>query len=79
VGHNRLRRCFLEPRVCLLLKRMNQLPRHRLLAGDPDWRSYSPHQLSVLMFLHGYPREPAEDFDLEAALSSALEAREETA
>ncbi len=26
----------------------------------PDWRGYSPHQLSVLMFLHGYTSGPAE-------------------
>jgi hypothetical protein len=39
----------------------------------PGWRSYSPHQLSVLMFLHGYTTEPAEDFDVEAALPFALE------
>ena len=38
----------------------------------PDWRGFSPHQLSVLPFLHGYTSEPAEDFDVEAALPFAL-------
>ena len=42
----------------------------------PDWRGFSPHQLSVLLFLHGYTSEPAEDFDVEAALPFALEDRE---
>ena len=42
----------------------------------PDWRGFSPHQLSVLMFLHGYTSEPAKDFDVEAALPFALEAFE---
>jgi hypothetical protein len=40
------------------------------------WRGSSPHQLSVLLFLHGYTSEPAEDFDVEAALPFALEDRE---
>jgi hypothetical protein len=30
----------------------------------------------VLLFLHGYTSEPAEDFDVEAALPFALEDRE---
>ena len=42
----------------------------------PDWRGFSPHQLSVLLFSHGYTSEPAEDFDVEAALPFALEDRE---
>jgi hypothetical protein len=42
----------------------------------PDWRGFFPRQLSVLMFLHGYRPEPAEEFDVEAALSFALEDRE---
>jgi len=42
----------------------------------PDWRSYSPRQLSVLMFLHGYTVEPAADFAVAAALPFALEERE---
>jgi hypothetical protein len=39
----------------------------------PDWRGYSPRQLSVLMFLHGCTTEPAEEFEIAAALPSALE------
>jgi hypothetical protein len=39
----------------------------------PDWRGFSPRQLSVLMFLHGYTAEPAEEFDIAAALPFALE------
>jgi len=42
----------------------------------PDWRGFSPYQLSVLMFLHGYTPEPAEDFAVAAALPFALEERE---
>jgi hypothetical protein len=39
----------------------------------PDWRRFSPHQLSVLMFLYGYSYKPLSDFDVEAALTFALE------
>jgi hypothetical protein len=39
----------------------------------PDWRDFSPRQLSVLMFLHGYTTEPAEEFEKAAALPFALE------
>jgi hypothetical protein len=39
----------------------------------PEWRSFSPRQLSVLIFLHGYTTEPAEEFEITAALPSALE------
>lgn len=39
----------------------------------PDWRGFSPRQLSVLMFLHGYTTEPAEEFEIAAALPFALE------
>ena len=39
----------------------------------PEWRRFSPHQLSVLMFLHGYSPGPLSDFDVEAALPFALE------
>jgi hypothetical protein len=39
----------------------------------PDWRGFSPHQLSVLMFLYGYSPVPLEEFDIEAALPFALE------
>ena len=38
-----------------------------------EWRRFSPHQLSVLMFLYGYSSEPLADFDVEAALPFALE------
>ena len=39
----------------------------------PEWRCFSPRQLSVLMFLHGYTSGPAGDFDVGAALPFALE------
>ena len=39
----------------------------------PDWRDFSPRQLSVLMFLHGYTTEPAEEYVIAAALPFALE------
>lgn len=39
----------------------------------PDWRQFSPHQLSVLLFLHGHLPTPPADFDVEAALPFALE------
>ena len=42
----------------------------------PEWRSFSPRQLSILMFLHGYTGEPVEEFDIAAALPFALEDRE---
>jgi hypothetical protein len=38
----------------------------------PDWRDFSPRQLSVLMFLHGYTTEPVEEFEVAAALPFAL-------
>ena len=45
----------------------------------PEWRSFSPRQLSILMFLHGYTSEPVEEFDIAAALLFALEDWEEAA
>lgn len=39
----------------------------------PEWRGFSPRQLSILMFLHGYTTEPVEEFEIEAALPFALE------
>lgn len=42
----------------------------------PEWRGFSPHQLSVLMFLYGYLSTPPEEFDVEAALPFAYEDRE---
>ena len=41
----------------------------------PDWRGFDAHQLSVLLFLHGYLSTPPEDADVEAAMPSALEDR----
>src|SRR5918997_5454894 len=41
----------------------------------PDWRGFGARQLSVFLFLHGYLSEPAEDFDVEAALPFALDDR----
>jgi hypothetical protein len=38
----------------------------------PEWRRFSPHHLSVLMFLYGYLSTPPEDLDVEAALPFAL-------
>lgn len=46
------------------------------LSQLPEWRSFSPRQLSILMFLHGYTTEPAEEFDTAAALTFALENEE---
>ncbi len=43
------------------------------LSQRPDWRGFSPRQLSVLMFLHGYTTEPAEEVEVAAALPFALE------
>jgi hypothetical protein len=42
----------------------------------PDWRSYSPRQLSILMYLYGYTTAPADEFEIAAALPYALEDRE---
>jgi hypothetical protein len=39
----------------------------------PDWRGFSPRQLSVLMFLHGYTTEAAGEFEISATLPFALE------
>jgi hypothetical protein len=39
----------------------------------PNWRDFSPRQLSVLMFLHGYTSEPAQEVEIAAALPFALE------
>ena len=47
-----------------------------IFSQRPDWRQFSPHQLSVLMFLYGYSPEPLEEFDIEAALPFALGDRE---
>ena len=46
------------------------------ISQRPEWRSFSPRQLSILMFLHGYTSEPVEEFDIAAALPFALEDRE---
>jgi hypothetical protein len=46
------------------------------LSKRPDWRQFSPSQLSVLLFLYGYSVVPLEEFDIEAALPFALEDRE---
>jgi hypothetical protein len=42
-------------------------------SNRPEWRQFSPHQLSVLMFLYGYSPEPLEEFDIAAALPFTLE------
>ena len=38
----------------------------------PEWRRFSPRQLSVLMSLHGYLSTPPEELDVEAGLPLAL-------
>jgi hypothetical protein len=45
---------------------------HEALSNRPDWQQFSPHQLSVLMFLYGYSPVPLEEFDIAAALPFAL-------
>jgi hypothetical protein len=58
-------------------KGQEALPALREAFGHrPDWRPFSPHQLSVLIFLYGYSPEPLEEFDIQAALPLALEDRE---
>ena len=39
----------------------------------PEWRAFSPRQLNIRMFLHGYTSEPIEQFDIAATLPFALE------
>ena len=39
----------------------------------PDWRGFTPRQLSLLMMFYGYSPEPLEEFDIQAALPFALE------
>ena len=56
------------------LGRVEALPALReALSQRPEWRRFSPHQLSVLMFLYGYSLVPLEEFDIEATLPFALE------
>jgi hypothetical protein len=43
------------------------------LSQRPDWRGFSPRQLSLLMMFYGYSPEPLEEFDIQAALPFALE------
>jgi hypothetical protein len=43
------------------------------LCQRPEWRTFSPYQLSVVLFLWGYLPTPPPDFDVEAALPFALE------
>ena len=53
------------------------LPALREAFGQrPEWRGFDAHQLSVLMFFHGYLSAPPEDADLEAAMPSALQDRD---
>jgi hypothetical protein len=44
----------------------------KALSQRPGWRDYSPHQLSVLMFLYGYTTVPANKHDTANALTIAL-------
>ena len=43
------------------------------LSQKPEWRGFSPRELSVVLFLWGYLSVPPSDFDVEAALPFALE------
>lgn len=43
------------------------------LSQRPEWRGFSPRQLSVVLFLWGYLPPPPSDFEVEAALPFALE------
>ena len=43
------------------------------LSQRPEWRKFSAHQLSVVLFLRGYLLTPPADFDVEAVLPFALE------
>jgi len=38
----------------------------------PEWHGFSPHQLSVVHFLHGHLLILPADFDVESALPFAL-------
>jgi hypothetical protein len=39
----------------------------------PIWREFSPHQLCVLLYLYAYTAEPADEFEIAAALPFAIE------
>ncbi len=41
----------------------------------PEWRGFSPRQLSILLFLYGYSSRPPKETDVEAATPFALEDR----
>jgi hypothetical protein len=43
---------------------------------QPEWRGFDAHQLSLLLFLHGYLSAPPEESDVDAAVPFALEDRE---
>jgi len=45
----------------------------------PEWREFSPRQLTAVLFLRGYLSAPPADFDVEAASPFAIEAREDAA
>jgi len=42
----------------------------------PEWGRFDAHQISMLLFLHGYLSAPPEDADVVAAVPFALEDRE---
>jgi hypothetical protein len=46
---------------------------HEALSQRPEWRTFSPYQLSVVLFLWGYLPTPPPHFDAKAALPFALE------
>jgi hypothetical protein len=71
---------IIDDRSALRIHRFGQdavLPALREAFGQrPEWRGFDAHQLSVLLFLHGYLSAPPEYFDVEAAMPFAFEDRE---
>jgi hypothetical protein len=55
----------------------NVLPALReALSQRPEWRDFSPRQLSLLLWMQGYLEAVPEEHDVAAALPLALEDRE---
>jgi hypothetical protein len=56
------------------LEEREALPAFReAFSNRPEWRRFSPYQLSILMFLYSYSSEPLEECNIEAASPFALE------
>ncbi len=70
----------IDDRVARRIQRFGEegvLPALRETFGQrPEWRGFDAHQLSVLLFLHGYLSAPPDDAGVEAAMPIALEDRE---